>query len=316
MENSFQWNNLLRKFFDLLLIFGPNLAFISQISKFRLSKSNEGFSKKISLFILVANIFRIFFWYGKRFDYSLLFQSIVSILMQIFLLYECIKVSPKKFEENIKIKESDKEENLERIDLFKINVEDDMEIKEEYISIKNKKNEENESDKKVEINDNKDKEKKEKSNKKDKETVINLIKCNNDFIKTLSEKGNFDDILNPKLFWEWPYLVDYIFFLLFLSIIITIAFSVFGLTNEIFIESLGYIGMFFESLVGVPQIIENFSSKSTKNLSFIMIAIWLTGDSLKTLYFLQFNSPIQLIVTGLIQIILDCVIIFQMKYYK
>ena len=93
---------------------------------------------------------------------------------------------------------------------------------------------------------------------------------NKNIVEKIAGKREFNDIFNPNMFWEWPYMIDYIFFLFILSILILISFSVFGFRNDIFIESLGYICMCFESLVGMPQIIQNFKSKSTKNLSFFI----------------------------------------------
>lgn len=307
MENILEWKFLIRKFFDLLLIFGPNLAFVSQIHQFRSSKSNEGFSKKISLFLLLANIFRIFFWFGKRFEYTLLAQSIVSLCMQLFVLYECLKVSPKPNDDLRKIVDSDSDEFIDEVDLFNSENQINDEVTEFKSHNKNHSH----------LSDNKSRNEKniENVDKDGKDFVVDLVKYNKDIVEKITGRG-FNDILNPYMFWDWPYMIDYLFFLIFSAILIMISFTVFGYHNEIFIESLGYIGMFFESSVAIPQIIKNCESKSTKNLSFSMIAIWLTGDSLKTLYFLQFKSPIQFVICGLIQMILDCVIIFQMNYYK
>jgi hypothetical protein len=82
-----------RKVFDLLMIFTPNIGFIAQIIKFRKMKSSQGFSKLMTFTILTSNILRIFFWIGKRFALALLFQSLMSIVMQMFLLNECLKFS-------------------------------------------------------------------------------------------------------------------------------------------------------------------------------------------------------------------------------
>lgn len=326
MENFFEsidWRFLIRKFFDFLLIFGPNIAFLSQVSQFRSSKTNEGFSKKISLFLLLANIFRIFFWYGKRFEYTLLIQSIVAICMQLFLLYECLKVSPKPNEHLKRIVDSDNDEYIDEVDLYN----SENQINEEVTEFKrghnknhshlndNSFSETTKKDKDLDVNINSDSTDCNSSFQEGKENVIDLVKYNKESIEKLAGKGSFFDVMNPNMFWEWPYLFNYIFFLIFLSIFIAISFSVFG-KNDFFIETLGYVGMFFESSVAIPQILQNFLKKSTKNLSFNMIAFWLTGDSLKTLYFIQFKSPIQFIIMGLTQMVLDCVIIFQMNYYK
>jgi hypothetical protein len=382
MENIFQYysNFLLKFFFNILFIFGPNLAFISQISNFRISKSNKGFSKKTTLLILLADIFRIFFWLGKRFEKTLLIQSFVSIFMQLFLLYECLKVSNednfisisnKKENNNFKINSNDLftdiQETIEETNLIKsenqinINIDEDMEIKDDYviININNKNNKENKNNINKNKNNDYDNNKKEedikiKNNKinmtrneikimdldKDKDKIIDnynknqhkcqyqdqdienlidiMMKNKTDLISKFkfNKEGNFKDIFNHNLFWEWPFLINYIIFLLFFSIILLISFSFFGQNNELYKESLGYFTMFLECSVAIPQIIQNYSNKSTKNLSVTMIVIWLIGDSFKTLYFLKYESPFQFIIAGIIQIIFDCIIIGQMSYYK
>ena len=79
--------------FDILMIFAPIIGYIAQLQKIKVAKSSEGFSKKIILILLVSNIFRIFFWFGKRFAVPLLLQSIVMIIMQLVLLRYCVQYS-------------------------------------------------------------------------------------------------------------------------------------------------------------------------------------------------------------------------------
>lgn len=374
---------------DIVLIFGPNLAFISQIAKFRSSNSSEGFSKKISLLILTANILRIFFWYGKRFDISLLFQSIVSIIMQIVLLEECLRASreysaKKKFVSNsfknigknsygeqVDHAEDDNDDSIhmnefefiepEHYNKNNINENEEVNLKQEdediELKLKNIKNFGKEAEKEI-INNKMRMELLQAGgegelsnysyNNKESSSSLNIgNNCNNNKlkkveilyenknaessdsgflllsklgisnkIKQLIENNSLDDILNVNYFWNWPYLLDYLFFCIFFSIIIFIIFSVFGIQNKIFIEIIGYLALVIESTIGIPQIIENYKNKTTKNLSFFMIFIWLTGDTLKTLYFLKFKAPIQFIICGLFQMIIDCSIIFQINYYR
>ena len=77
--------------FDVLMVFAPNIGFIAQIIKFRKMKSSQGFSKLLTFTIQTSNILRIFFWIGKRFALPLLFQSIMSVFMQMYLIHECLK---------------------------------------------------------------------------------------------------------------------------------------------------------------------------------------------------------------------------------
>lgn len=312
---------------DFILIFGPNLAFISQISKFRASKSSDGFSKTICLLILLANILRIFFWYGKRFDIPLLFQSIISIIMQYFLLHEYLKVSKHKnshkqfISSSSDILELNNKEELKCGDYNQVNInKEEYNINEEDDEEKNINNTDNSSEEVLDSKANglKTDNKHEIANHNWEQCQPNhtLNKYNYaDITKFLYDNG-IEDLLNYKMFWNWPYTSDYLFFCIFFSIIIAIIFSVFGFHNKYLIETIGYVSLIIESMIGIPQIIENLKNKSTKNLSFFMIFFWLTGDTLKTLYFLKFRAPMQFVLCGFFQMIVDCSIIFQINYYN
>ena len=82
---------------DCTMIIAPLLTYCFQIIKFYRTKSSKGFSKYICLLLFLANILRIFFWYGIRFKNVLLYQSIGVSLFQIILIHLCIKFQePKK----------------------------------------------------------------------------------------------------------------------------------------------------------------------------------------------------------------------------
>ena len=55
--------------------------------KFKQTKSTKGFAKFLCFLLLIANILRCMFWLGKRFNLTLLFQSIVVIVSQIYLIH-------------------------------------------------------------------------------------------------------------------------------------------------------------------------------------------------------------------------------------
>lgn len=73
----------------------------------------------------------------------------------------------------------------------------------------------------------------------------------------------------------------------------------------------------------MPQILQNYSSKSTKGLSRILVTLNLSGDILKLIYFLvkvlfyvTKNQPFQFVLCGIIQVILDSFVVGQIVYYK
>ena len=80
---------------DFLIIFLPSVGYLFQAIKFQQTKSSKGFSKSLCLLLLLANILRIYFWIGKPFEKSLLFQSIVVIISQIYLIHYYLKYQEK-----------------------------------------------------------------------------------------------------------------------------------------------------------------------------------------------------------------------------
>ena len=85
-NNSFC--SILKLSADILMIFIPSVGYIFQSLKFKQTKSSKGFAKFLCLLLLwIANILRIFFWFGKKFSLPLLFQAIVVIISQIYLIH-------------------------------------------------------------------------------------------------------------------------------------------------------------------------------------------------------------------------------------
>lgn len=77
---------------SLFIIFGGVLPYLPQYLQIRQERSSEGFSTKVCLVLLVANILRINFWFGKVFETPLLVQSIIMIFTMIIMLELCIRM--------------------------------------------------------------------------------------------------------------------------------------------------------------------------------------------------------------------------------
>lgn len=86
--------SLLNATFDIAFIILPCVGYVHQYLKIKRMRSSQGFSKVISLILLVAFILRIFYWYGVRFNTAILLQCIAGILMQMVLLQKCVELSP------------------------------------------------------------------------------------------------------------------------------------------------------------------------------------------------------------------------------
>ena len=78
------------------IIFGGIVPFIPQYRQIQRTKDAEGFSTFVCLVLLLANILRILFWFGKRFELPLLIQSVVMITTMLIMLHLCVETKRKK----------------------------------------------------------------------------------------------------------------------------------------------------------------------------------------------------------------------------
>ena len=84
---SFNFKDFIVLLIDFLMIIGPSLGYFLQSLKFKKTKSSKGFSKSLCLIIYFSQILRVFFWIGKPFRVTLLYQSILIIIFQIYLIH-------------------------------------------------------------------------------------------------------------------------------------------------------------------------------------------------------------------------------------
>lgn len=75
-----------------VMVFGGALPYVPQYQEIVRSGNTEGFSTRVCLVLLVANILRIFFWIGKQFEVTLLLQSVVMIVTMLTMLHLCCSV--------------------------------------------------------------------------------------------------------------------------------------------------------------------------------------------------------------------------------
>lgn len=76
----------------------PLVPYVAQYFEMQKSKTSEGFSPFVCLILLAANILRVLFWVGKRFDTVLLVQSLLLIVFMFVLLELCVRLRSKSYE--------------------------------------------------------------------------------------------------------------------------------------------------------------------------------------------------------------------------
>ncbi|KAJ7997730.1 hypothetical protein DPEC_G00215150 [Dallia pectoralis] len=75
-----------------VMVFGGALPYVPQYQEIQRRSDTDGFSTRVCLLLLIANILRIFFWFGKPFELPLLLQSAVMIITMLAMLRLCCRV--------------------------------------------------------------------------------------------------------------------------------------------------------------------------------------------------------------------------------
>ena len=227
------------------MVTGPSLGYLIQSLKFKKTKSSKGFSKSICLIIYMSQILRVFFWIGKPFKITLLYQSILIICFQVYLIYLWILYHDIKPKNNI-----------------------------------NKNNQVN-----------------------DKKEIIEYI-------------IDWSDTISPNKIWNWTSTIEYYKFMLFIILILLLICGVVGIHNPILVNIIGTISVITEASTLLPQIVVSCKKKNASNLSMTMVALWSLGECCKLIYNILYKTPIQMILSGAVQIFLDFFCLFQIICYR
>ncbi|KAJ8273305.1 hypothetical protein GJAV_G00100060 [Gymnothorax javanicus] len=210
------------------MVFGGVVPYIPQYRDIRRTQNSEGFSIYVCLVLLVANILRILFRFGRYFETPLLWQSIIMIITMLIMLNLCTDVRVAS-----------------------------------------------------ELN---------------------------------TKRRSFIDF-DWNYFWLWSRFVDYLQCMLsFTAVAAYITYLL--LDSFLFVEMLGFLAVFSEAMLGVPQLYCNYQNKSTEGMSIKMVCMWTSGDTFKTGYFLVTQAPVQFWICGLLQVCVDFAILFQVYYYS
>ncbi|XP_051927836.1 solute carrier family 66 member 2 isoform X2 [Hippocampus zosterae] len=210
------------------MMFGGVVPYIPQYWDIRRTQNAEGFSTYVCMVLLVANILRILFRFGRYFETLLLWQSIIMIATMLAMLKLCTNV--------------------------RVN---------------------------AELN---------------------------------TKRRSFLDF-DWKYFWSWSRFLDYVQCVV--AFTLTAAYVTYVLLDSaVFVETLGFLAVFSEAMLGTPQLYCNYQNKSTEGMSVKMVLMWTSGDTFKTGYFLLTQAPVQFWTCGMLQVLVDFAILFQVYYYS
>lgn len=74
------------------IVFGGVAPYIPQYWTIKKTRNTGGFSLHVCLALLVANILRILFWFGRHYELPLLFQSLLMIAAMLEMVRLCVSV--------------------------------------------------------------------------------------------------------------------------------------------------------------------------------------------------------------------------------
>ncbi|XP_034807212.2 solute carrier family 66 member 2 isoform X4 [Pan paniscus] len=115
---------------------------------------------------------------------------------------------------------------------------------------------------------------------------------------------------DPHHFWQWSSFSDYVQCVLaFTGVAGYITYL--SIDSALFVETLGFLAVLTEAMLGVPQLYRNHRHQSTEGMSIKMVLMWTSGDAFKTAYFLLKGAPLQFSVCGLLQVLVDLAILGQ-----
>ncbi|PNF31155.1 PQ-loop repeat-containing protein 1 [Cryptotermes secundus] len=125
----------------------------------------------------------------------------------------------------------------------------------------------------------------------------------------------FLEDFDRRYFWAWTDFMSYVDFMLLFTIICSILMYLF-IDHIPFVELVGFLAVFTEALLGVPQMLCNYQNKSTEGMSLKMVVMWAMGDTFKTGYFLIREAPAQFWLCGGLQVCIDAFILCQVYWYR
>ncbi|XP_077728033.1 solute carrier family 66 member 2 isoform X5 [Canis aureus] len=204
------------------MVFGGVVPYIPQYRDIRRTQNAEGFSTYVCLVLLVANILRILFWFGRHFESPLLWQSIVMILTMLLMLKLCTEVR----------------------------VTNELNVKRRFFAAA----------------DNKDEEVKVPPRR-----LYLVVPCSS-LTGVASVFSSFFFLLvvlakdfDPHHFWHWSSFGDYVQCVLAFTGVAGYV-TYLSIDSALFVETLGFLAVLTEAMLGVPQLYRNYRHQSTEGM--------------------------------------------------
>ncbi|GBL48410.1 hypothetical protein ACI3LY_002681 [Candidozyma auris] len=244
------------------------------------NKSSTGFSIDICLSMLVSSILRILYYFVVPYEVSLLRQSFSMVFIQCLLLWTSLKYRPKTYNPDNLAELPDLSEELSNVPKALVSP---------YSYDQS-------------------------------EFYYHQLSSILQYISVWGKQGLrlFDvHYKRPGFFWQWIDQYRYWSFLGKFTLLFTIL-TVFFQRSDTFGSTIGFFGLFVESLLPLPQILLLNRLGSVKSFKSVLLISWLCGDLTKLSYLFFGTSEISIIfiLAAFFQMGLDLVILYQYFHFK
>ena len=85
---------------------------------------------------------------------------------------------------------------------------------------------------------------------------------------------------------------------------------------HVYLLCIGYVSALAEAQLALPQLIKNYSRKSTKGLAISLVLAWLGGDLFKLVFYWMNSEPLPLLLCAIFQFAIESAIGVQYFLYK
>ncbi|KDN48448.1 hypothetical protein K437DRAFT_293895 [Tilletiaria anomala UBC 951] len=307
--------------FSVGLAVGPPLIYGEQAYQMQQRRNSEGFSKDVCAVLLVANISRIYWWFGVHFEIPLLIQSILMIAAQLGLLYLCLYYRPGSWASSAFSVSSEDRQGSVVFDAntpgtglprdgsstaftpyppFQVVVDPPPEELEGGLG--------HHAPSHVPTGDDRIGSSLNVSQTQQNEGVSQLSVNSLHLPEVLASNRPFN-------FWVWPDYQSYIWALLIVVAVLGI-FQVLLGWSSVYVAILGTFALGLESMLPVPQLIQNHKRQSLAGFQLSVLGGWTLGDAIKSVYYINNGAPVQFIIFGLFQLIVDLLICAQAYTYR
>lgn len=298
------------------MVVGGVLPYVPQYKQIKQTQDPEGFSLHVCLALLIANSLRILFWFSSRFEIPLLVQSVVMNITMFIMIHLCVTVRRNnaimRTRERVFSGDDTLLEARESINRVIDEQQQQQHHHQQQAVVKTDTG----------VISNRGSAPEGTAGKLANSTTIGIgstlppttTAATAGSLKKSRSRHYIIDF-DSRYFWSWTDFQSYLDFMLVVWVV-GAAVTYLMLSVTWFMETIGFLAVFTEAMLGAPQFLRNHKNKSTHGMSICMVIMWTAGDMFKTGYFILRHAPTQFWICGTLQVSLDLAILLQVYIYR